>query len=190
MSPKVDLLHEPAPVSGLSPSFIDALQAKGPAADRADKMGLYGWLIGAWEMDVLVHTANEADYRAKGEIHFGWVLEGRAIQDVWITPSRGQRDDTAGAAANFYGSTFRIYDPALDAWHVFWLDPVKQFYSRMIGRADGKDIEQLTVNETPQRRWRFTEITPNSFHWTADVDEGEGGATQWRRHVEFFARRI
>ena len=22
----------------------------------------------------------------RGEIHFGWVLEGRAIQDVWILP--------------------------------------------------------------------------------------------------------
>jgi hypothetical protein len=68
---------------------------------------------------------------------------------------------------------------------------VKQFYSRMIGRADGKDIEQLTVGETPQRRWRFSSITPNSFHWTADVDEATDGAEpKWNRHVEFFARRI
>src|SRR5689334_18038283 len=101
MSPTTDLLHKRAPVSGLSPSFINALQAHGPAADRADKMGLYGWLIGAWEMDVMVHMANEAEYRAKGEIHFGWVLEGHAIQDVWITPPRGVRNDPT-AAANFY----------------------------------------------------------------------------------------
>ena len=195
MSPTLNLLHKRAPVSGLSPSFINALHADGPAADRADKMGLYGWLIGAWEMDVLFRMANDAEYHGKGEIHFGWVLEGRAIQDVWITPPResrggGQRDDPIGTAVNFYGSTFRIYDPNTDAWHIFWLDPVKQFYSRMIGRADGKDIEQLTVNETPQRRWRFSEITPNSFHWTADVDEGGPDAPKWHRHVEFFARRI
>ncbi len=118
------------------------------------------------------------------------MLEGRAIQDVWITPPRTQRNDPIGAAANFYGSTFRIYDPGIDAWHIFWLDPVKQFYSRMIGRADGRDIEQRSVGETPQRRWRFSAITPNSFHWTADVDEGTGGETQWHRHIEFFARRI
>ena len=176
--------------SGLSPSFIDALHSDGPAPDRADKMGLYGWLIGAWEMDVHVPMANGARYEGKGEIHFGWVLEGRAIQDVWITPPRGFRDDPVGAAANFYGSTFRIYDPAIDAWHIFWLDPVKQFYSRMLGRAVGNEIEQLTVNETPQRRWRFSEITPSSFQWTADVDDGTDGVVGWRRHVEFFARRI
>jgi hypothetical protein len=195
MSPTLNLLHKQAPVSGPSPSFINALHSDGPAPDRAEKMGLYGWLIGAWEMAVIVRMENDAEYRGKGEIHFGWVLEGRAIQDVWITPPRGARNDPIGAAANFYGSTFRIYDPGIDGqgsgvWHIFWLDPVKQFYSRMIGRADGKDIEQLTVNETPQRRWRFSEIKPNSFHWTADVDEGTDGAVQWRRHVEFFARRI
>jgi hypothetical protein len=176
--------------SGASPSFIDALHCNGPAADRVDKMGLYGWLIGAWDMDVHVLPADGARIEGKGEIHFGWVLEGRAIQDVWITPPRGFRDDPAGAAADFYGSTFRIYDPGLDAWHIFWLDPTKQFYSRMLGRADGAEIEQLTVNETPRRRWRFSDITPDSFHWTADVDEGSGGAAKWRRHIEFFARRI
>ncbi|HVM85485.1 MAG TPA: hypothetical protein VMW18_16460 [Candidatus Binatia bacterium] len=193
MSAAISRISAHVPISGPSPSFINALHAEGPAPDRAGKMGLYGWLIGAWEMDVVVHMANDAEYRGKGEIHFGWVLEGRAIQDVWITPPRGHRDDgnRARVPADFYGSTFRIYDPGIDAWHIFWLDPVKQFYSRMIGRADGCDIEQLTVNETPQRRWRFSEITPNAFRWTADVDEGGDLAKpHWRRHVEFFARRV
>jgi hypothetical protein len=190
MSAAISRLPIETPLSGASPSFVDALHSKGPAPDRADKMGLYGWLIGGWEMDVQGPMANGARYEGKGEIHFGWVLEGRAIQDVWITPPRGARNDPVGAAANFYGSTFRIYDPGIDAWHIFWLDPVKQFYSRMLGRAAGADIEQLTVNETPQRRWRFSDITPSSFHWTADVDDGTDGAVQWRRHVEFFARRI
>src|ERR1700730_7322176 len=40
-----------------SPSapFIDALHSSGQAPDRADKMGLYGWLIGDWEMDSVIH---------------------------------------------------------------------------------------------------------------------------------------
>jgi len=195
MSAAISRLPIETPLPGRSPSFIAALHSDGPALDRADKMGLYGWLIGAWEMDVHVpqsgaEGANGARTEGKGEIHFGWVLEGRAIQDVWITPLRGSRRDPIAAAVNFYGSTFRIYDPGIDAWHIFWLDPVKQFYSRMLGRAAGADIEQLTVNETPQRRWRFSDITPNSFHWTADVDDGAGGEPNWRRHVEFFARRI
>ena len=65
-------------------SFIEALASAKPAADRADKMNLYGWLIGRWTMDATVHLDDGGTHRGPGEIHFGWVLEGRAIQDVWI----------------------------------------------------------------------------------------------------------
>jgi hypothetical protein len=63
-------------------SFIEALASAKPAADRADKMNLYGWLIGRWTMDATVHLGDGGTHRGPGEIHFGWVLEGRAIQDM------------------------------------------------------------------------------------------------------------
>ena len=67
-------------------SFFDALHAAGPAADRADKMRLYGWLIGDWNFDAVVHADDGTQHKGQGEIHFAWVLEGRGIQDVWILP--------------------------------------------------------------------------------------------------------
>ena len=81
-------------------------------------MALYGWLIGCWEMDAVVQREDGGTYTGQGAITFSWVLEGRAIQDVWIFP---------GA---FYGTTLRVYDPALDAWHILWSDPLKQYYTR------------------------------------------------------------
>ena len=89
-------------------SFIGALQSSGPAPDRADKMKLYGWLIGQWTMDAVIHRDDGSHHRGPGEIHFAWVLEGRAIQDVWILPGV------------FYGTTLRVYDPGIDAWHILW----------------------------------------------------------------------
>jgi hypothetical protein len=59
-------------------SFIDVLHTDRPAQDRADKMGLYGWFIGQWDMDVTTYEQNGATHRGSGEIHVGWVLEGRA----------------------------------------------------------------------------------------------------------------
>jgi hypothetical protein len=56
-------------------SFIGALQSGGPASDRADKMTLYGWLIGQWTMDAVVHRNDGSQHTRPGEIHFGWVLE-------------------------------------------------------------------------------------------------------------------
>src|SRR5215208_1053139 len=104
-------------------SFAEALSSTGPAADRADKMSLYGWLIGDWRFDAVMHADDGARHTGEGEIHFAWVLEGRAIQDVWILPGI------------FFGTTLRIYDPGLDAWHILWSDPLKQLYTRQIGRA-------------------------------------------------------
>jgi hypothetical protein len=45
-------------------------------------------------------------------------------------------------AGNWYGTTLRIYDPALDAWRIPWNDPATNFFSQQIGRARGSDIVQ------------------------------------------------
>src|SRR5215831_11549869 len=140
-------------IASASPSFIAALHSDRPAADRAQKMGLYGWLIGRWEMD------------------------GRAIQDVWILPGF------------FYGTTLRVYDPGIDAWHILWSDPLKQRYRRQIGRAHGDDIVQEGNDDTGAAvRWSFTEITPTSFRWRGERSP-DGGAN-WQLQAEYFARRV
>ena len=175
--------------AGKSPSFIEALHTDRPAPGRAGKMNLYGWLIGRWEMDAVYRQTDGSTYTRRGEIHFGWVLEGRAIQDVWIVPARSAEGSVPSAPGDFYGTTLRIYDPGLDAWHIFWNDPVKQYYTRQIGRARGKDIVQEGTDGTGAAvRWSFTKITPNSFHWLGERSP-DGGAT-WQLQVEFFARRV
>lgn len=156
--------------------FFDLLPAEGPAPDLAGRMGLYGWLIGDWTMDAVIHAEDGTRHEGKGEIHFGWVLAGRAIQDIWILPGF------------FHGTTLRVYDPGLDAWHILWSDPLKQYYTRQLGRADGKDILQLgKLDDGTPIRWRFTEIAPDSFRWLGDVSP-DGGKT-WRLQADFRARR-
>jgi hypothetical protein len=156
--------------------FFAALRSDGPAADRADKMGLYAWLIGDWIFDATIHKDDGTTHKGEGEIHFIWALDGRAIQDVWILPGF------------FYGTTLRVYDPALDAWHILWNDPLKQYYTRQLGRAQGRDIVQdgKTADGTPVR-WTFTDVTPDSFRWRGERSL-DGGAS-WQLQFEFIARR-
>ena len=78
------------------PRLARLLFSDGPARDRADKMGLYGWLIGDWAMDAVIPMADGSTHTGPGEISFAWVLEGRAIQDVWIVSDF------------FYGTTRRL----------------------------------------------------------------------------------
>lgn len=169
--------------------FLDALRADGPSGDRAGKMDLYAWLIGSWTLDVTEHGPDGAKRQRPGEWHFGWVLEGRAIQDVWIVPPRGSdRTGEAVKSGNYYGTTLRVYDPRIDAWQIQWIEPVSQTYLAMIGRREGTDIVQ--IGKAPSGnliRWSFSEITPDSFHWRGEVS-ADNGAT-WRTNVEFVARR-
>jgi len=158
-------------------SFTTALHSTGAAPDRAAKLSLYGWLIGQWEMDAVVHADDGTEHKGTGQIHFGWVLEGRAIQDVWILPGV------------FYGTTLRIYDPGIDAWHILWSDPLRQFYTRQIGRARGDDIVQEGKNDAGHLvRWSFTRIKANSFCWLGE--RSQDGGTTWHLQAQFLARRV
>jgi hypothetical protein len=162
-------------------TFLAALGSEGPPADRAKDMDLYGWLIGSWEMDTVRHLDDGTIQKWTGEIHFGWVLEGRAIQDIWIRPRRP-------APSAMYGTTLRIFDPRIGGWHIIWADPLNQDYSRQIGRAEGKDIVQIGDDSRGLKtRWRFTEITANSFHWIGEERSSE--SDPWQITYEHFARR-
>src|SRR5262249_55818901 len=169
------------------PSPLGAgLHADGPAA--AGTMAFYGWLEGSWDLDVTEIQDDGSTLRRPGEWHVGWVLEGRAIQDVWIVPPRGARDHTDAAAhRHYYGTTLRVYDPRIDAWCIQWTDPVSQAYPTQIGRQQGKDIVQEGKDTAGHlRRWSFSEITPTSFRWRGEVSID--GGTTWHLHMEFFAR--
>jgi hypothetical protein len=170
-------------------AFLEALGADGLAADRGANMDLYGWLIGSWDLEVTGFLPDGTQRRRPGEWHFGWVLEGRAIQDVWIVPPRGpRRQGDAAANVNSYGTTLRTYDPRMDAWHIQWTDPVTQNFLTMIGRKDGDCIVQLGKNADHQCiRWSFSNIRPNAFLWRGETSADDGAT--WRTNVEFPARR-
>lgn len=169
-------------------AMLEALHAPKPNGALAEKLNLYGQFVGSWRADISHHAFTGAVTRAEGEWHFGWVLDGKAIQDVWIFPARDQRDPAAPVPWHRYGSTFRWYDPSIDAWHITWFDPTGPLALRQLGRAVGADIVQTGEDrEGFVRRWRFTEITPKSFRWLGDAS-WDRGAT-WTLEMEMRARR-
>ena len=171
---------------------IAALHAAGPAADRAENLGLYGQFIGDWDADIVSYAPDGTRHQGRGEIRFGWILEGRAIQDVWMIPRLKDRDPGAPVmpvVGNWYGTTIRVYDPVLTAWRISWIDPATNRYYQQIGRQQGTDIVQEgTTDAGALSRWSFTEITPQSFHWKGEGSTDAGAS--WRLFVEVFAHRV
>ena len=168
--------------------FPEALHSAGPVEDLGEKLKLYGRFVGAWRFDASRHLEDGTVLTGRGEVHFGWVLEGRAIQDVWILPARHTGPQPSLGAWTFYVTTLRIYDPGLEAWHIFWSDPRNQYYSRQLGRAEGDSIVQQGADGTGASvRWSFSRITENSFRWLGERSHDDGKS--WRLEVEFLARR-
>jgi hypothetical protein len=170
--------------------FVTALAASGRSPEIPDSMDVYGWLVGSWDLEVLRYRGIDvvAARGLWGEIHFGWVLEGRAIQDVWIMPRRADRTGREEKTQNMYGSTFRMWDPGIQAWRITWKNPVNGHLEEQIGRRIGHDIVQTgaRANGTPTR-WTFREITSESFRWLGHALEPDGHT--WNLEAEFRARR-
>lgn len=166
------------PGSGL----IEALHVDGPDVLHADKLMLFGRFIGSWN---LVWTGTGQPGTARGELHFGWVLGGRAVQDTWIVPGRGESGQSGPFA--FHGSTIRFYDPSIDAWRSTWIEPINHLVRRFLGREVDGDIVLVSDEEDPRLRWRFTDIESDSFTWRAETSR-DGGAT-WHFDERMLATR-
>jgi len=168
--------------------FQPVMAAPGRSPEIPESADAYGWLIGSWELEVR-HYAGRDTRGSTGEAHFGWVLEGRTVQDVWIMPRRSERTADLGKTRNMYGTTLRVWDPSIQGWRVTWIDPVTGSRDQLIGGRSGQDVVQVGTHEngTPIR-WVFTEITPDSFRWIGEVLEPDGKT--WKLEGEFRAKRM
>jgi hypothetical protein len=162
-----------------------------PSASRSPQIppedDLYGRLIGSWDLDVVSIDDEGVTRHTKGEAHLGRVLEGRAVQDVFINPRRVDRGPGMAAFANWFGTTLRIYDPNIRAWRVWWFNPHDGVRAELLGRREGDQIVQEgSFPDGTPIRWVFSEITSHSFLWRAERLQPD---KTWRLEVEFRARR-
>jgi hypothetical protein len=173
--------------TAIKDQFISSLINDGPAAELGDAAATYGWLVGSWDVHVIDYDDIGKKREQLGEWHFAWVLEGRAIQDVFIVPRREARDSTV-KQGDRYGSTLRMYDAAADSWRISWRNPVTGARDELVGKKIGNEIVQEGIDDNGNKfRWIFDNITTDSFHWFGE--RSYDGGVSWKFEVEFFATR-
>lgn len=167
--------------------LADVLFATGPNSALASELSLFGQFEGSWDLDVQWFKDGALTRRERGEWHFGWILDGQAIQDVWIVPARAER--TRGAEPYEYGTSVRFYDPSICAWRSTWLGPaqcsVRTFDACQRGdeivlagqQLNGRDIE-----------WVFSNIGRDSFSWRFQRQRPDGEG--WEVIQSFECRRV
>ena len=150
--------------------LIKGLGADGPDPNLKEKLKLFGQFIGDW--DIIEAQYSQADgtwVKMKGEVHFGWILGGTAIQDVWIGSREGSRTIT------LFGTTIRFYDPNIEAWRSTWLSPLKRLVRTFIARkVDDEIILEAKTAEGYPEKWIFSQITPQSFRWHSEETHDNG----------------
>ncbi|MBP2368319.1 hypothetical protein [Pseudonocardia parietis] len=159
-----------------------ALHTDGPHPDLAGELALFGRFVGSWRLDW-----HGSDRQAVGELHVGWVLGGRAVQDTWIVPGPGEPGHGVAPLA-FHGTTIRFPDPVLGAWRSTWVEPVNGRVRRFVGRPTGWGIELLSDEDDPQLRWTFSEITADFFTWIGSLSTD--GGESWQEEERMYATRV
>jgi hypothetical protein len=165
-----------------------ALLAAGPAPAYAAESAFFGQFDGDWEIAWEGLAADGRPASGRGRLTFGWVLGGRAVQDVWQVELDPDEDGTP-RDGGFHGTTVRFYDPAIGAWRSTWMEPYHARVRRFIGRRDGDGIVLLSDEDEPQLRWRFTDVTPDGFTWIGELSRDGGSSWQHDETMRVTRRR-
>ena len=89
--------------------------------EMREKLMLFGQFVGDW--DILEDHYLQPDGTwavSRGALHWGWILDGKAVQDVWMSI-----DEKTGKTIP-EGTTIRFYDQKIDAWHSVWISPTQR----------------------------------------------------------------
>lgn len=162
-------------------AFREALLAGGPHGDDHDAMSLFGQFVGSWDLIVTDVAADGSTRTSPGEWHFGWLLGGRAVGDVWIYPAR-----SVSTTPEEHGMSVRFPDPSVDGWRSTWIGPGRRLVRQFVARPIGAEIVLAGHDDRGvEIRWVFSAITPTSFRWRNEVSGPDG----WRIVQTFEAQR-
>jgi len=168
-----------APLS-VGQNTFPTLLASGPDPTYKDKLQTFGQFVGSWTFAGTEFHDDGSHSTDKGEIRCQWVLEGRAVQDVFRETSRSDTDSL------LHGTTIRFYDPKIDAWRVTWINPGAGVVRTFTGRKSGQEIVmEGAAEDGTSIRWIFSDIKSDSFHWRGEKRTN----STWRVYEELDARR-
>ncbi len=160
--------------------MISALPAQGPHTSLANKAQAFDRFVGTWDTDYTFYAPDGTTTKRTGEVLFGWIIDGRALQDIWISyPKEGERD---------LGTTIRFYDTKSGIWRVVWIYPAGGVITTLTGGPVGDRIVlRGQGTDGGLLRWSFNEIQADSFVWRGEVSYNNGES--WRLTGEYHMKR-
>ena len=163
--------------------MIAELASSNPNPSMGTEAGTFDRLVGTWDCDFSFRAADGQFRHKRGELMFGWILDGRAVQDVWITyPVGGEKERRIG-------TSLRFFDTELKQWRVVFVNPQFNYLVTVQGGAVGDSIVLMGRDKDgAQIRWSFLNIKSDSFTWHGETSR-DGGKTWILEEEHHMTRR-
>jgi hypothetical protein len=154
-------------------AMLNVLGAPTPNASLGEEAQTFDRLVGTWDADFTFRRDDGTVLHKTGELHFGWVMDGRAIQDLWIGYPADDRSERT------IGTTIRFFDAKLRQWRIVFINPQFNYIVTAQGGREGDRIVFRGVDTDGfPLRWTFSDITRESFHWRGE--KSHDGGTTWK----------
>jgi len=163
--------------------MVAGLQAMGPHPSLGEQAQVFGRFVGIWDGEYAEFSKDGKTTHSSGEWIFGWVMDGRAIQDLFIVhPSAARKE-------RYVGTTLRYFEPKSGTWSATFVDPESGSAATLTGGAveDRRIVLHGQIKDGKETRWSFDEIRPDSWVFR-DEETGDGGKT-WRLREEDHMKR-
>ena len=162
--------------------MIATLGAAAPHPSMGGESAIFDRLVGTWDSRFSFRAADGTVSYSRGEVRFGWIIDGRALQDIWIGyPRDSTRERSIGTSVRFFDTATRI-------WRVVFIAPAFGLLLELTGGAQG---DRIVLRGTDRAglslRWSFNDIQADSFVWRGETSS-DGGRT-WHLAEEHQMRR-
>jgi hypothetical protein len=163
--------------------MINVLASPGPHRSLGDEARVFDRFVGTWDCDFTTFSREGKATRTPGQVVFGWIIDGWAMQDVWMSRPDPGKD-------RWIGTTVRFFDQNTRKWRVTWISPSVGAVIQLTGGVEGERIILSGLDtDGSLLRWSFNDIQPGSFLWRGE-NSRDGGKTWWleeehrmRRHT-------
>jgi hypothetical protein len=149
-----------------------------PPAAMSESQGLFGQFVGDWAIECEAFLQDGTLIEREGEIHWDWIMNGLALQDVWVKPG-----------TRLGGTTLRLFDRELGAWRSVFVHPSAGIINAFIARQAGAEIVlEKMIPIYPPERWIFSNVSSRSFDWRS-IESHDQGET-WVTTEHYRGRRV
>jgi hypothetical protein len=163
-------------------AMVKVLSASGPHPSLGDEARVWDRFVGTWDCAFTFFPPDGSVKHSLGELEFGWIMDGRAVQDIWITYPK-----EAGKERGI-GTSMRFFDNKSKTWRVVFVSPEHDALITVKGGMEGDRIILRGVDdEGSMLRWSFNDLQADSFTWRGETSR-DGGKT-WKLEEEHHMKR-